>query len=364
MGRIESVVAPHSRNLRNSRLRFWQGMCLCIRRRYLLDYTGKRVLITGASGFIGSHLAEELVTCGACVRAFLHYNSRGEEGNLKYLASEIRRDIDVVYGDLTDPDAVKKAVRGATHVFHLGALIAIPYSYLHPFSFVQTNVVGTANILNACVEAGIERLVTTSTSEVYGTAISTPMDENHRLHPQSPYAASKASADHLAQSYAHSFELPVVLVRPFNTFGPRQSTRAVIPTIIMQALRNGRIEIGATSPTRDFNYVKDIAHGFALAGDAPTEHNGEVFNLGTGIEHSVMDVIQTVSTIIGKELVVHERADRIRPAASEVHRLLADSTKAMRQFGWTPRHSFREALEHSVEWYEAYEQNITHVHTL
>src|SRR5439155_21046992 len=211
--------------------------CLCIRGGNNLDYSGQKLLVTGAGGFIGSHLAEELVTCGASVRAFLHYNSRGEEGNLKYIASEIRREIEIVYGDLTDADAVRKAVRGSTHVFHLGALIAIPYSYVHPFSFVQANVLGSANILNACLEVGIERLVTTSTSEVYGTAVTVPMDETHRLHPQSPYAASKASADHLAQSYARSFDLPVVIVRPFNTFGPRQSTRAVIPTIIVQALR-------------------------------------------------------------------------------------------------------------------------------
>jgi len=328
-----------------------------------LDYTGKTVLLTGASGFIGSHLAEELVTCGAKLRAFLHYNSRGDEGNLKYLASEIRREIDVVYGDLTDPDAVKKAVRGTSHVFHLGALIAIPYSYVHPFSFVQVNINGTANILNACLEVGSERLVTTSTSEVYGTAVTTPMDENHRLHPQSPYAASKAAADHLAESYARSFGLPVVIVRPFNTFGPRQSTRAVIPTILMQVLRQGSVEIGATTPTRDFNFVKDIAHGFALAGDT-ADIIGEVFNLGTGLEHSVAEVIETVSTILGTSLLVTERADRIRPAQSEVHRLLANSRKAAARLGWAPRHSFREALEQSIEWYETYEQAIAHVHTV
>jgi NAD dependent epimerase/dehydratase len=328
-----------------------------------LDYAGKTVLLTGASGFIGSHLAEELVTCGASVRAFLHYNSRGEEGNLKYIASEIRREIEVVYGDLTDPDAVKKAVRGTTHVFHLGALIAIPYSYVHPFSFVQTNIVGTANILNACLEVGIERLVITSTSEVYGTAMTVPMDETHRLHPQSPYAASKASADHLAESYARSFDMPVVIVRPFNTFGPRQSTRAVIPTIIMQSLRNGSIEIGSTTPTRDFNFVKDIAHGFALAGTA-RDVNGEVFNLGTGQEHSVAEVIETVSTILGSELLVSERMDRMRPAASEVHRLIADSSKAALQLGWAPQYTFREGLEQTIEWYEIYEQAIAHVHAL
>jgi dTDP-glucose 4,6-dehydratase len=328
-----------------------------------LDYTGKTVLLTGASGFIGSHLAEELVTCGASVRAFVHYNSRGDEGNLKYLASEIRREIDVIYGDLTDPDAVKKAVRRTSHVFHLGALIAIPYSYVHPFSFVQVNINGTANVLNSRLDVGIDRLITTSTSEVYGTAVTLPMDETHRLHPQSPYAASKAGADHLAESYARSFDLPVVIVRPFNTFGPRQSTRAVIPTIVMQALRHGSVEIGATTPRRDFNFVKDIVHGFALAGTAAGVP-GEVFNLGTGQELSVAEVIETVSTILEAPVLVTQRADRIRPAQSEVHRLLADSGKAAVRLGWSPQHTFREGLEQTIEWYETHEQAITHVHTL
>jgi dTDP-glucose 4,6-dehydratase len=328
-----------------------------------LDYSGKKVLLTGASGFIGSHLAEELVTCGASVRAFVHYNSRGDEGNLKYLESEIRHGIEVIYGDLNDHDAVKKAVRGTSHVFHLGALIAIPYSYAHPFSFVQTNVVGTANILNACLEIGIERLVTTSTSEVYGTAVAIPMDENHRLHPQSPYAASKAAADHLAESYARSYELPVVIVRPFNTFGPRQSTRAVIPTIIVQALRSGTIEIGSRTPTRDFNFVKDIAHGFALAGQAP-DVTGEVFNLGTGEEHSIEEVIATVSRILGAELSVRDSAERLRPVSSEVHRLIADSRKAASRLGWAPQQRFPQALERTIDWYEHYEQAIAHAHSL
>jgi dTDP-glucose 4,6-dehydratase len=328
-----------------------------------LNYSGKRVLVTGASGFIGSHLAEELVTCGASVRAFLHYNSRGEEGNLGYLASEIRREIEIVYGDLTDPEAIRKAVQGSSHVFHLGALIAIPYSYRHPFSFVQTNIIGTANVLNACLDLSLDRLVATSTSEVYGTAVTIPMDENHRLHPQSPYAASKASADHLAESYARSYELPVVVVRPFNTFGPRQSARAVIPTIILQALRHGVIEIGATSPTRDFNFVKDIVRGFVQAG-AASGVTGEVFNLGTGEEHSVQEVIQAVSTFLGTELLVRERADRMRPAFSEVHRLVADARKAASRLDWSPRYSFGEALSETIFWYLTHEQALAHVHSL
>jgi dTDP-glucose 4,6-dehydratase len=248
-------------------------------------------------------------------------------------------------------------------VFHLGALIAIPYSYVHPFSFVQTNVVGTANVLNACLDISVDRLVATSTSEVYGTAVTIPMDENHRLHPQSPYAASKASADHLAESYARSFELPVVIVRPFNTFGPRQSTRAVIPTIIIQALRHGVVEIGSSLPARDFNYVKDVVHGFMLAGSAAGV-NGQVFNLGTGEERSIKEVIDRISAIIGTELLVRENADRMRPAASEVHRLIADASKARRQLCWSPLHSFRQALEQTIDWYEVHEQSIAHAYTV
>ena len=328
-----------------------------------MDYTGKKVLLTGAGGFIGSHLAEELVTCGASVRAFLHYNSRGDEGNLKYVASEIRREIDIVYGDLTDPDAVRKAVSGTSRVFHLGALIAIPYSYVHPFSFVQANVVGSANVLNACLELGIDRLVTASTSEVYGTAVTVPMDENHRLHPQSPYAASKASADHLAESYVRSFGLPVVIVRPFNTFGPRQSTRAVIPTIVIQALRHGVVEIGSSLPARDFNFVKDIAHGFMLAGSVPGIQ-GETFNLGTGEERRIKEVIDRVSAVLGTDLLVRENADRMRPATSEVHRLIADASKANRLLGWSPLHSFRQALEQTIDWYEVHHQAIAHAYTV
>jgi dTDP-glucose 4,6-dehydratase len=329
----------------------------------ILDYTGKKVLLTGAGGFIGSHLAEELVTCGASVRAFLHYNSRGDEGNLKYVASEIRREIDIVYGDLTDPDAVRKAVSGTSRVFHLGALIAIPYSYVHPFSFVQANIVGSANVLNSCLELGIDRLVTTSTSEVYGTALTVPMDENHRLHPQSPYAASKASADHLAESYVRSFELPVVIVRPFNTFGPRQSTRAVIPTIVIQALRHGVVEIGSSLPARDFNFVKDIAHGFMLAGSV-AGIQGETFNLGTGEERSIKEVIDRVSAILGTDLLVRENAGRMRPATSEVHRLIADASKANRLLGWSPLHSFRQALEQTIDWYEVHHQATAHAYTV
>jgi dTDP-glucose 4,6-dehydratase len=265
-----------------------------------LDYRGKTVLLTGASGFIGSHVAEELVTCGASLRAFLHYNSRGDEGNLRCVPSEIRREIDVVYGDLTDPDAVKKAVRGVTHVFHLGALIAIPYSYVHPFSFVQTNVVGTANILNACLEAGVDRLITASTSEVYGTAVTIPMDETHRLHPQSPYAASKASADHLAESYARSFDLPVVIVRPFNTFGP-----ATVDS-------GGNSNDHRPGPSSWFHRhrIHDAHSRLQLRqghcawlriGRRRFRRNREVYNLGTGEEHSVAEVIETVSTILGTD---------------------------------------------------------------
>ena len=315
-----------------------------------------KVLVTGAGGFIGSYLAELLITDGHAVRAFLHYNSRSDVGNLRYVQSDIRRSMEIIYGDLADPVAVTKAVRGTTHVFHLGALIAIPYSYIHPFSFVQTNIVGTANVLNACLELGTERLVMASTSEVYGTAVTVPMDETHRLHPQSPYAASKASADHLAQSYARSFDLPVVLVRPFNTFGPRQSMRAVIPTIIMQVLRNGSIEVGSTSPTRDFNYVTDIANGFALAGTVDSVPcDGRVFNLGSGVERSIGDVINTVSSILCWNGSTHLCSERLRPDTSEVQRLMADSKLAARELKWVHGGDrFHTNLVNTINWYDAH----------
>ena len=328
-----------------------------------MNVSGKKVLLTGAGGFIGSHLVEELVRSGASVRAFLHYNSRGDEGNLRHLASEIRRAIEIVFGDLHDSDAVEKAVKGASAVFHLGALIAIPYSYVHPSSYVQTNVIGTTNILNSALREECERVIVTSTSEVYGTAVSTPMNEDHRLHPQSPYAASKASADHLARSYAHSFGLPVVLVRPFNTFGPRQSLRAVIPSIVAQALRGNTVEVGAVWPTRDFNYVKDIARGFVLAARAD-DVEGEVFNLGTGIETSISEVVETVADILNIEILLHSSTDRMRPEKSEVGRLIADSSKAAMALGWKPQNSFRRAIEQTVEWYETHEQTLAHVQAL
>lgn len=328
-----------------------------------LSYRNEQVLVTGAGGFIGSHLAEALVQAGASVRAFIHYNSRADEGNLKYLEPAIRREIQTVWGDLHDPDSVKKAVCRAHRVFHLGALIAIPYSYIHPYSFIQTNVLGTANILNACLESGTERLITTSTSEVYGTAVTTPMSEDHRLHPQSPYAASKASADHLAQSYCHSFGLQVVVVRPFNTFGPRQSTRAVIPTIIVQALRDRAIRIGSTWPTRDFNFVSDVARAFVLAGEADRAI-GEVLNIGSGQDHTIAEVIEQVSRILGADLPVTQDDGRLRPPASEVGRLLADSTRARDLLGWSPQFSFGEALERTMDWYEAYEEHIAYAHAV
>lgn len=328
-----------------------------------MRYQNTRVLLTGAGGFIGSHVTEALVKAGATVRAMLHYNSRSDEGNLRYLESRIRQEIDVVFGDLNDADSVRKAVRGTTRVFHLGALIAIPYSYLHPLSFIQTNVNGTANVLNACLENGIERVVVTSTSEVYGTAISTPMNENHRLHPQSPYAASKAAADHLAESYFHSYGLPVVVLRPFNTFGPRQSTRAVIPTIMVQALRYGFVEIGATWPTRDFNFVTDVADAFVRAGVAEGV-TGEVFNVGTGEEHRIAEVVDIVSDVLGLPLAIHQVSERMRPEGSEVGRLVADAAKAEACLGWRPQHTFRSALETTLAWYGTHEKIIARAHAV
>src|SRR5262245_32651514 len=243
----------------------------------------KRVLVTGAGGFIGSHLTEALVRSGAAVRAMVHYNGRGDWGQIGLLPRDVQEKLEVVLGDVRDRTGVRKAVEGCEIVFHLAALIGIPYSYVAPQSYVETNIVGTLNVLEACRDCGVQRLLQTSTSEVYGTAQYTPIDERHPLHAQSPYAATKIGSDQLTYSYFAAFGMPIVVVRPFNTFGPRQSTRAVIPTIITQALASSEIQLGSTTPVRDFLFVRDTAHGFMAAADARIEKvAGEVINLGTG----------------------------------------------------------------------------------
>jgi dTDP-glucose 4,6-dehydratase len=312
-----------------------------------MDWSQKKVLVTGAGGFIGSHLAEQLVSKGAQVRAFLHYNALGRWGWLD--SSSVKNEIEVIAGDIADRDSVSKAVQGMDVVFHLAALIGIPYSYLAPSSYVQTNIIGTLNVLQTCLDTGVECLVQTSTSETYGSARYVPIDEDHPLQGQSPYSATKIGADKLAESFFRSFDLPVVTVRPFNTYGPRQSARAVIPTIISQALAGDRVKLGNLSPTRDLSYVLDTASGFIAAAEHP-EALGQVINLGTGWDISIGNLAQTIFRLLGKDAQIESDDQRVRPDASEVDRLCADITKASQLLGWTPKYSLEEGLKETIEW--------------
>ncbi len=311
-----------------------------------------RVLVTGAGGFIGSHLTEELIRQGEEVRAFVRYNSRDERGLLEELPKDVQNQIEVIPGDLKDPDGVKKAVKRCHKIFHLGALIAIPYSYIHPFDFIQTNVAGTAHLLNACLEEGtVERFIHTSTSEVYGTAQYVPIDEKHPLQAQSPYAASKIAADKLAESYYLSFGLPIATIRPFNTYGPRQSLRAIIPTIISQAMADKKIWLGNTKPRRDFLFVKDTVRGFVQVGKCEGAV-GKVVNVGSGTDISVEELVKKILGLMGKEGEVEVEDRRIRPEKSEVMQLLSDIQLAQKLFQWAPRHTLDEGLTETIEWYQ------------
>ena len=311
-----------------------------------------KVLVTGAGGFIGSHLTEELVRQGEEVRALVRYNSRDAKGLLEDLPREIQHQIEVVPGDLKDPDGVKKVLKGCSKVFHLGALIAIPYSYIHPFDFIQTNTVGTAHLLNACLEQGtLERVIHTSTSEVYGTAQYVPIDEKHPLQAQSPYAASKIAADKLAESYYLSFGLPIAILRPFNTFGPRQSLRAIIPTILSQAMGDQKIRLGNISPRRDFLFVKDTVRGFIQLGKCE-EAVGKVVNIGTGTDISVEALVTKILNLTGKRGEIEVEDQRIRPEKSEVMQLLSDTRLAQKLFKWAPRYTLEEGLRETMEWYQ------------
>ncbi|MEP6599429.1 MAG: SDR family NAD(P)-dependent oxidoreductase [Actinomycetota bacterium] len=313
------------------------------------DWTGHTVLVTGAEGFIGSTLVDTLVDRGARVRAFVHYKPYAERGNLAKYLGDATSAVTVKAGDLRDAGQVIDAVEGCDTVFHLGALIGIPYSYEAPDSYVQTNVGGTLNVASACRRHGA-RLVHTSTSETYGTALTVPIDESHPLQPQSPYSASKIGADMMALSFWHAFELPVSVVRPFNCYGPRQSARAVIPTILGQ-LHAGvsEIKLGATTPTRDFTFVTDTARGF-LAVARAEKSVGEVINVGSGQEISVGDLAQLLIDVSGRDARVVSDSSRIRPGGSEVERLLADNTKARELAGWTPQVPLREGLQRTSDW--------------
>ena len=318
-----------------------------------MNWSNKRVLVTGAGGFIGSHLTERLVKEGAKVRAFVHYNSRNDWGLLELLSKDILQEIEIFSGDIQDSFAVCKAVKGCHIVFHLASLIAIPYSYIAPQSFVSTNVLGAVNVMEACLKEGVERVVHTSTSEVYGTARYVPIDENHPLQGQSPYSASKIGADKIAESYYRSFDLPVAIIRPFNTYGPRQSARAVIPTIITQLLTSDRLKLGDLTPTRDLNYVEDTVEGFLKMATIP-EAVGKVINIGSGKEISIGNLAYKIMQIIGKNVPVVTEEIRKRPEKSEVKRLIADNSKARKLLGWQPRFSLEEGLKRTIVWVEKY----------
>lgn len=314
-----------------------------------MEWTGKKVLVTGAGGFIGSHLAERLVRQGAEVAAFVRYNSRGDAGLINLLPGEVRSGIRIIRGDLKDPDAINKAVKGQEIVFHLAALIGIPYSYVHPLDYVQTNIQGTTYLLNSCLNENVSKVVHTSTSEVYGTALYVPIDEEHPLQGQSPYSASKIAADQMALSYHRSFELPVAVLRPFNTYGPRQSTRAVIPTIITQVLKNRKVALGSLSPTRDLTFVSDTVEGFLRVAEV-RETDGQVFNTGSSREISIGDLAKLIFELLDVDMDIVEGKERVRPEKSEVERLMANTEKARSIMNWAPQVSLREGLQRVIDW--------------
>ena len=312
-------------------------------------WEGKDVLVTGGGGFIASHLVERLVDGGARVKAFVRYNSRGDPGLLAQVEPQILSQVELYAGDLRDLSAVKSAMRGVSHVFHLGALIAIPYSYVHPAEVVETNVLGTLNVLLAGRETGVARIVHTSTSEVYGTALRAPIDEGHPLQGQSPYSASKIGADKIAESFYLSFDLPVVTLRPFNTYGPRQSARAVIPTIITQALTQDVVYLGNLDARRDLTYVADTVEGFLAVGKAPGVEGG-TFNLGRGEEVTIGELAEKIIHLVGKRVEIALDESRLRPVKSEVQRLVSDNRQALERFGWSPKVGLDEGLKATIDW--------------
>lgn len=320
-----------------------------------MKLAGKKILITGADGFIGSHLTEHLVKSGADVRAFVYYNSFNSWGWLDEADDQVKNAIDVFAGDVRDPHGVRTAMKGCDVVMHLAALIAIPYSYHSPDTYVDTNVKGTLNVVQAARDLGVERVVHTSTSEVYGTARFVPITEAHPLQGQSPYSASKIGADQMALSFHSSFETPVAVIRPFNTYGPRQSARAVIPTIITQLASGSRvIKLGAVHPTRDFNYVHDTVRGFVSIAECDAAI-GQVVNIGSNYEISVGDTARLIAELMGHDVEFTSDEQRMRPQGSEVERLWADNTRARELTGWTPQYAgvegLRRGLRETIEWF-------------
>ncbi len=327
-----------------------------------MDLKGKNILVTGACGFIGSHLVERLVELGAQVRAFVYYNALNRWGWLDTLPEEKLKEFEVFTGDVRDLNCIKRSMDGVDVVFHLAALIGIPYSYISPESYVDTNIKGTLNVLQAAREVGVAKVIHTSTSEVYGTAQYVPIDERHPLQGQSPYSATKIGADMLVESFCRSFDLPVAICRPFNTYGPRQSARAIIPTIITQMMaKKEHVHLGNTDTTRDFNYVTDVVEGFIKIAESE-KAIGEVINIGSGYEISISALVQKISELLGRNLEVQTDASRIRPPSSEVYRLCADNSKAKNLTGWEPKIELDEGLVRTAEWFsknqDKYKQGI------
>lgn len=314
-----------------------------------MTWEGKQVLVTGAGGFIGSHLTEALVKAGAKVRVFIRYNSRNGRGNLEDLDPKELEEIEIIAGDLRDADVIERSVLGCDAVFHLGALVGIPYSYKNPREVIETNIMGTFNVLTAARDHGVDRIVHTSTSEVYGSARYVPIDEAHPLQGQSPYSASKIGADKLAESFYASYDLPVATVRPFNCYGPRQSARAVIPTLITQALASEEIRLGNTETLRDFTFVTDTVEGFMKAAQKQTAI-GKVINVGSGQEISIGELAQVIIKTLGSSAKIVVDESRVRPSRSEVNRLLADNRLAKEALGWEPHVSLEEGVKRTMAW--------------
>ena len=312
-------------------------------------WSRKKVLVTGAGGFIGSHLIERLLDLGANVKGFVRYNSRNDWGLLEIIPPQKLDSLQIVSGDLQDFDAVFSAVRDVDVIFHLGSLISIPYSYIRPRDTIENNILSTLNILTAARDLGVEKVVHTSSSEVYGTALYVPIDEKHPLQGQSPYSASKIGADKIAESFYCSFDLPVATIRPFNTYGPRQSARAIIPTIITQAIEQEKIKLGSLFPTRDYTFVKDTVNGFISTAESKSSI-GEVINIGSNFEISMGDLAQRISSLLNKDIKIVQDSSRVRPFKSEVKRLWCDNTKAKRLLDWEPQVTLDEGLMETIEW--------------
>jgi NAD dependent epimerase/dehydratase len=316
-----------------------------------MNWAQKKVLVTGAEGFIGSHLTERLVALGAEVKALVMYNSFNTWGWIDTFRPGEKNKMHIICADIREADLLKSTLKDIDIVFHLAALIAIPYSYASPSSYVKTNIEGTLNLLQTALDSGVEKFIHTSTSEVYGTAKYVPIDEKHPLQGQSPYSASKIGADMIAESFHKSFELPVTTVRPFNTYGPRQSARAIIPTLIVQMLKSDKIQLGSLHPVRDFTYVTDTAEGFIKAAEAD-EINGKVINLGSANGISIGELAEKMMKMLGKEVAIECEEKRVRPPKSELNKLICNNQKAKEMIGWQPKVSLDEGLEKTINWFK------------